>query len=267
MKTVIFGKGRVGEATEMTLKTDADFHDPGKGLVIQAFKEYDLAISCVSSLVDGPSDYDALLDNMRLLDSDGFKGLFVVRCTVAPIFFKIAKSLYPNIRIIHFPEFMRQQEEAKMDTPWVLVLGGDEQETVPFGQWLVSKGYGTSDLLHFTNTDESCLIKLHQNAGLAIKVIFGNLMFEMCKTYGADYEKVLKGVGADARVSPAHMTVPGEHGFGFAGHCLPKDVKCLNTVGHSRGFWDKVLEINEGLRKKNDHGHYDAQRGVGLNVG
>jgi len=250
-KVVIFGKGRVGDATEMTLRTNADFHDPFRGYEVKDFSGYDLAITCVPSLVDGPDDYEALMDNLACLDRDGFKGLFVVRCTVAPIFFKIAKSAYPHIKTIHFPEFMRQQEDAKMDTPWILVLGGDEELTRPFGEWLVERGYGTRDLFHFVNTDESCLIKLHQNAGLAIKVVYSNLMYEACQEYGADYEKVRFGATADVRVGRGHTQVPGEHGFGFAGHCLPKDVTCLSTASNNRGFWSKVLEINKELREKN----------------
>jgi UDP-glucose 6-dehydrogenase len=250
MKTVIFAKGRVGEATEMTLRTHCDWHDPPKGLVVTDFSGYDLAITCAPSLVDGPSDYAALFDNLELLHRSNFKGLFVVRSTVSPAFFRTARSMYPSIRMIHFPEFMRQQEDHKMDSPWILVLGGEREETEPFGKWLIDRGYGNRGMLHYCNTDESCLIKLHQNAGLAIKVIFSNLMYEACKEYGADYETVRQGVVADVRVGPGHTQVPGEHGFGFAGHCLPKDVKCLNTSFDSRGFWSTVLQINEQLRTK-----------------
>ena len=76
-------------------------------------------------------------------------------------------------------------------------------------------------------------------------------MYEACQTYGADYEVVRKGVAADVRVGPGHLQVPGEHGFGFAGHCLPKDLKCLDKVFYNRGFWEKILNVNEELKAKN----------------
>jgi hypothetical protein len=46
MKVVIFGKGKVGMATDLTLKINADFHDPYKGFMITDFSKYDLAFIC-----------------------------------------------------------------------------------------------------------------------------------------------------------------------------------------------------------------------------
>ena len=130
------------------------------------------------------------------------------------------------------------------------MLGGDQKLTVPFGKWLVDNGYGHEEQWHFCTVVESALIKLHQNAGLAIKVVYANMMYEACQQYGANYEKVRRGVAADVRVGPGHLQVPGEHGFGFAGHCLPKDLACLNESFNNRGFWDGIIEVNKQLRLK-----------------
>jgi len=252
MKVVIFGKGKVGMATDLTLKTNADFHDPYKGIVIDDFSKYDLAIICVSSLVDGPYDHSAITECLIRLDEAKFQGTIAIRCTVAPVFLQTWERQFSNLKIIHFPEFMKQGDDDYLDKPWILVLGGDMKLTVPFGKWLVDNGYGHEEMWHFCTLAESALIKLHQNAGLALKVTYANIMYETCQQYGADYEVVRKGVAADVRVGPGHLQVPGEHGFGFAGHCLPKDLKCLDTVAYNRGFWHKILSVNDELRKKND---------------
>lgn len=250
MKVVIFGKGKVGVATDLTLKTKADFHDPPKGLVIDDFSKYDLAIICVSSLNTGPSDHEALDQCLKTLHEAEFQGLVAIRCTVSPVYMRVVQWQYKNLNVIHFPEFMRQQDDNYLDRPWVLVLGGDKKLTEPFGEWLLEKGYGTRDMLLPCTIDESALIKLHQNAGLALKVVYANIMYETCQYYEADYEVVRKGVAADARVGPGHLQVPGEDGFGFAGHCLPKDLACLNQTAYNRGFWENIIKINEQLRQK-----------------
>lgn len=250
-KVVIFGKGKVGMATDLTLKTNADFHDPLKGFVIEDFTLYDCAIICVSSLLNGPHDHNDIIKCLQTLEQVDFAGTVVIRCTVSPVFLRTVEVQFPRLNIIHFPEFMKQEDDHYMDTPWILVLGGDMRYTRPFGAWLVSQGYGDMHMLHFCTVEESALIKLNQNAGLALKVVYANIIYEMCQQYGADYEIVRKGVTADWRVGPGHMQVPGGHGFGFAGHCLPKDIRCLDSVGYNRGLWKKIIEINEQLKVKN----------------
>lgn len=251
MKTVIFGKGKVGMATDLTLKTNADFHDPAKGHHITNFSGYDQAIICVSSLNDGPYDHNAIVSCLNTLNNVGFLGLIVIRCTISPVFIRAWKLQYPKLKMIHFPEFMKQGDDDYLDTPWVVVLGGDREHTEPYGEYLMERGYGTRDMLLFCTVEESALIKLHQNAGLALKVVFANLMYEACQTYGVDYETVRRGVTADIRVGPHHTTVPGEHGFGYGGHCLPKDVKCLNKVHYNHNFWSSVIAANDAIRTKN----------------
>jgi UDP-glucose 6-dehydrogenase len=251
MKVVIFGKGKVGMATDLTLKTNADFHDPAKGHEVKDFTQYDLAIICVSSLNEGPYDHQAIQECLSTLHDTAFAGTIAIRCTVAPVFLRAWNIQYPNLNLIHFPEFMKQGDDVYLDKPWILVLGGDRKLTVPFGKWLVDNGYGHEEMWHFCTVEESALIKLHQNAGLALKVVYANIMYEACQAYGADYDVVRKGVAADTRVGPGHLAVPGEHGFGFAGHCLPKDLRCLDKVSHNRGFWENILNVNEQLKAKN----------------
>ena len=251
MKVVIFGKGKVGIATDLTLKTSADFHDPYKGIEVIDFSKYDTAIICVSSLEKGPHDHESIIQCLQKLEAVDFAGTVAVRCTTSPVFLRTAEVQFPRLNIIHFPEFMKQSDDEYLDRPWILVLGGQQKLTQPFGEWLVERGYGKEHMLHFCTLEESALIKLNQNAGLALKVVYANIVYEMCQMYGADYEIVREGIAADLRVGPGHMQVPGEHGFGFAGHCLPKDLRCLNQVGYNRHLWDTIIKINDELRTKN----------------
>lgn len=252
MKTVIFGKGRVGVATDLTLKTNADFHDPYKDCIVTDFSKYDQAFICVSSLVHGPFDHDAIQECLELLMEASFQGIVAIRCTVHPGFLAQWETMYPSLKMIHFPEFMKQRDDNYLDTPWVLVLGGNRKITVPFGNWLIDNGYGHEEQLLHCTLVESALIKLHQNAGLALKVTYANMMYHACQEYKADFETVRRGATADVRVGPAHTQVPGEDGFGFGGHCLPKDLMCLNVVASDYGFWDKILEVNEYMKAKNE---------------
>ncbi|NBX51074.1 hypothetical protein EBT25_14375 [bacterium] len=251
-KTLIFGAGKVGVATNRTLQLNADFHDPVKGVHMEnAVADYDLCLICTSSLVNGPHDHSSIIECLDKLRDGGFQGLVAIRCTVSPAYMDMFINNYPALNIVHFPEFMKQRDDVYMDTPWIVVLGGNSELVHTFGAFLVNVKYCLSHQLHFVTAVESALIKLHQNAGLAIKVMYANMMYEACQAYGADYERVRHGACADGRVGLAHTVVPGEHGYGFGGHCLPKDVTCLANCFDDRNFWKDILKVNTKLHSKN----------------
>jgi len=123
MKVVIFGMGKVGMATDLTLRTNADFHDPAKGRVVANVNDYDMVIICVSSLEKGPHDHEALWQCMETLAAANFKGTIAIRCTVSPVHLMSITAVWRDLKIVNFPEFMKQGDGVYLDTPWILVLG------------------------------------------------------------------------------------------------------------------------------------------------
>ena len=249
MKTLIIGKGKVGQATAQTLKTPVDFHDPYKGIVVTDFDCYDLIIVCVDSLQKNAHDHkdnEAVLD---MLTAEDYKGIVALRSTVSPAFVQLWEQKY-SLRFIMFPEFMKQTDDLKMDTPWIVVLGGPENEVKWMREYLLKYQYCSDpSMYHLTSRVESAIIKLCQNAGLGVKVIFYNMVHDICKKFGASYDLVRHGVGADSRVGYQHSIVPSpDDGMqGFGGHCLPKDIRCLSSIETEHGFFTKLLEINKML--------------------
>lgn len=247
MKVLIIGKGKVGEATGQSLNCHVDYHDPYKGFIVEDFSSYKAAIVCVDTLRSNPNDHSALNDVLELLEQKQFNGLVMIRCTVSPEFIK---TLNTNLRVVMFPEFMRQTDDLKMDTPWIVVLGGEAVDAMAAKDLLQKLNY-CNDLskYHLTSRMDSAILKLCQNAGLATKVIFFNMVNEICEKYGANYNNVRIGVGADERVGIQYSSVPSpdDGQKGFKGHCLPKDVTCLSTIETEHGFFKKLLEINKQL--------------------
>lgn len=250
MKVVIIGKGKVGEATGQSLKCDVDYHDPAKGFTVTDFDSYDAAIICVDTLRETPYDHKALASVIKLLYFKHFKGLVMIRCTVSPEFVKALTEDYNELRLVMFPEFMRQTDDLKMDDPWIVVLGGEPIHTLAAKDFLLKVSYCMDfSKYHQVSAMDSAIIKLCQNAGLATKVIFYNMVNEICEKYKANYNNVRIGVGADKRVGIEYSVVPSpdDGKKGFQGHCLPKDVTTLTTVETEHGFFKKLLEINKML--------------------
>lgn len=250
MKVVIIGKGKVGEATGQSLGCFVNYHDPYKGHVIEDFSSYDAAIVCVDTLRENPYDHSALANVLKMLNQQNYQGLILIRCTVSPEFIILMQEEFPSLHVVMFPEFMRQTDDLKMDDPWIVVLGGKLQDTMAAKDLLQKVNYCTDiNKYHLVSHIDSAIIKLCQNAGLATKVIFYNMVNEICEKYKANYNNVRIGVGADKRVGIEYSIVPSpdDGKKGFQGHCLPKDVTTLTTVETEHGFFAKLLEINKML--------------------
>jgi UDPglucose 6-dehydrogenase len=67
------------------------------------------------------------------------------------------------------------------------------------------------------------LAKYTSNDYLALRIIYANMVAEVCSWSGADIDEVLKIMGYDSRIG-SHYWYPG---LGYGGSCFPKDVKAL----------------------------------------
>jgi UDPglucose 6-dehydrogenase len=95
-------------------------------------------------------------------------------------------------------------------------------------------------------TPESAeLCKYASNSFLATKVSFSNEIANISERIpGVELESVMRGVGADHRISPSMFGA----GAGYGGACLPKDVSGLAAFSRKLGvempILDAVQEVN-----------------------
>lgn len=87
---------------------------------------------------------------------------------------------------------------------------------------------------------EAEFVKYFGNTFLATRVIFANQVYDLCKKIGANYNAVMEGAGADPRIGTSHFRVFADGQRGYAGACLPKDVKAFVWLA-------KKLKVNTDL--------------------
>jgi len=97
-----------------------------------------------------------------------------------------------------------------------------------------------------TNLVNAELIKYANNAFLAMKVSFANMIANLCQRLpGADVGVVMKGIGMDKRISPYFLRA----GLGWGGSCWPKDLKALLKIAEKHGLRmpliEATIEVNE----------------------
>lgn len=254
MKVLIFGKGKVGHATMLAMQrgVDVDFGwiDPVGGYDVTSVRSYDVAIICVPSLENGPYDHSAVNKCLLRLKDEEFKGIVAIRSTLSPEW-KPQESL-EGLRIVHFPEFMKQHGDHHVnDKPWLVVLGGQLQDTEAFAKTLHLCGYCTPDKFMHVDFLQSVIIKLGQNGFLATKVAYFNMIYDLCKKHNVDYTQVRDGITADDRINSKHTDVPGWDGQrGYGGHCLPKDSLALAIAVSGCEVVSSVVAYNRRIRNE-----------------
>lgn len=247
---LIIGAGKVGNATNISINNIADYHDPFKGFINNDFKKYSYIIICVDTVQSGPNDYKDLESVLKELNTYKYDGLVIIRSTVSP------KKIYEwdkkyNLKYIMFPEFMPQRDgDLSTDNAWMAVLGGNIHESKDFAENILIKNNYPSPLNSYLYVSkvESCIIKLANNAGLSSKVIFFNMVYQLCNKFEASFENVRDAIIKDSRIGEGHSVVPGVDGMlGFGGHCLPKDILAIAELDDFN-FFETVASINKRLR-------------------
>ena len=90
------------------------------------------------------------------------------------------------------------------------------------------------------------LVKYANNAFLATKISFANMIANLCGTLPtADIQVVTRGIGLDRRIGSRFLNA----GLGYGGSCFPKDIKALAALGRKQNIDLPLIhattEINE----------------------
>tara|TARA_R110002012_G_scaffold71105_3_gene182599 strand:- start:206 stop:1057 length:852 start_codon:yes stop_codon:yes gene_type:complete len=153
--------------------------------------------------------------------------IVIVKSTVPPGTCEALNNVYENINIVFSPEFLTEAnsiEDFKNQSR--IVLGGPRPYTTQVKTMfrkafphipIIKTGYKTAEM-----------VKYFINNFLSTKVSFANEMYEICKEFGIDYDKVTEYALYDGRIGKSHLAVPGPDGdYGFGGHCFPKDLDAM----------------------------------------
>jgi UDPglucose 6-dehydrogenase len=139
------------------------------------------------------------------------------------------------------PEFLRQGQ-AIADTmhPQRVVIGTTSDRAQKL---LIDLHKPINAKTVLCNVETAELIKYAANSMLSVKISFANAMAFLSEKVGADVEKVLEGVGLDARIGRSFL-YPG---VGYGGSCFPKDVKALIAIGKVYGYDFTLLKATDAI--------------------
>lgn len=172
-------------------------------------------------------DYSIVEDVLSLV---GDKKVAVIKSTILPGTTERLQKKFPNIVVMHSPEFLRE-ESALFD------VKNPERNIIGY---VDERGYEAAKKLmvilpkarfeHICLSEVAEAAKYMGNFLLYLKVLGANIIYDFCQLSNVDYGSVRDMVKDDSRIGSSHLDIQHKSGRGAGGHCFPKDSAAIRTV-------------------------------------
>ncbi len=178
----------------------------------------------------------------------------VIKSTVLPGTTEGLQKKFPDIFVFHSPEFLAEAtagyDASHPNRNIVGIPNGSVEEREKAKA--VLKVLPKAPFEAILPVREAEMVKYAGNCLLYVKVVFGNLLYDVAEKVGADWSAIREAVGADPRIGPSHLSPVHDGGRGAGGHCFIKDVAAFAQI-HGELVPDSLgKKLLEALRDKNN---------------
>jgi len=146
------------------------------------------------------------------------------------------------------PEFLREGSAIHdTESPDRIVIGSEDPKASFNLEAFYRRFHGDKMPPAILTTHENAeLIKYANNAFLAMKVSYANMIANLCQEIpAADIGEVMRGIGVDRRIGALFLRA----GLGWGGSCFPKDLKALisfaKVFGVELPLCSATVRVNE----------------------
>lgn len=188
-----------------------------------------------------PTNYNAQIktyymkeinDTIAALSICQYKGVILIKSTVLPDYCMNMNNLYPDLMIVHNPEFLSAKTAASdFAKQSHIVLGFTEQSlsTAKYIKKFYTQLFPQAEISD-TISQCSALMKMACNSFYATKIQFFTELYLLCGQLDISYNEVKELMLKNMWINPHHTDVPGsDNCISFGGACFPKDISALNA--------------------------------------
>jgi UDPglucose 6-dehydrogenase len=214
----------------------------------------DVVFICVpTDTVQGSCNVSNVETAIQQLSFINFNGIVVIKSTVIPGTTDVFLARY-DLKICFVPEFLRAEHAINdfLTKHRRLIVGTND---VSVFYQLTALHQPLIDGAQMVSPSEAEITKYFSNVYNALRVVYGNIMFDVCEKMQANYDTVLNAVASRPNIATTDYlhAIPDKRGF--SGHCLPKDVEAFKNFVRSLGFdytlIDSILHDNHLLLSQN----------------
>lgn len=204
-------------------------------------------------------DIDSTIELCEKLVDGKFLGILILKSTIWPRTTDILSNEFPDLKIIHNPEFLsaRTSDEDFMNQKHIIIGKGsgctiDDIDKIKL---FYDKLFPDASISLCTST-ESETVKLFVNCFYSIKIQVFTEFYLLCENLGTDFQHIVDMMIKNGWINPMHTKVPGHDGsISYGGACFPKDTKSLcafmDEIGTPKTVLESCIQERDTMRK--DH--------------
>lgn len=179
-----------------------------------------------------------------------YRGLVAIKSTVEPGTTDRLAKRYPQLRLAFCPEFLRERAMYVdfVENHDVCIIGSYTEKDAAL---LKAVHDPLPKQFALVSPLEAELAKYFMNVFNALRIVYANQFYDVCKAAGADYKKIKNAIVKHRNVQDAYLDC-NENYRGFGGSCLPKDTKAFaqyvdKLLGHEWGLsiFEGIVDINQ----------------------
>lgn len=174
----------------------------------------------------------------------GKGNIAVIKSTLVPGTTEALQTAFPEITVLHSPEFLREKHAAHDAAhPERTIIGlpvDDAQHQEAAAAVIAVLPKAPYEAIIPARSAE--VVKYAGNVFLAMKVVYANVLADLAATFEVPYEDIQTALGADPRIGPSHLSAVSASGHtdaagrGAGGHCFIKDLEAF------RQFYARVKD-------------------------
>lgn len=177
----------------------------------------------------------------------------VIKSTVKPGVTESIQKEYPELFILHSPEFLVEKtaaEDAAHPKRNIIGIPVDNEEYRTRAEAVLAV-LPPAPYQKIMNSRDSEMVKYAGNCFLFTKVVFVNILHDLVVASGGDWNAVREAMVNDARVGDSHTEPIHSSGRGAGGHCFIKDFEAFIEMYRDAELDQKGTDVLRSLRDKN----------------